>query len=336
MIDTSLASVQKLIVHRVGNKLRDEGIVLSDDETTRSERLDALLMAKFLEPMVQKGQPCELHHETELSLNQVYRTSRAIFEDPESFATLTRALANHLYGVSSHPKIAGGEFLIVLWDGLAVDDRPCQALGLFKIEEISDFLEVTGSDQQLELSEKQGIALHQIQKGALLLANSTKVQVIDNFGKSTQYWMENFLKAAPCESTRSSAQAAGSFLKAVAKKIDSPDRALSLAKQVRENMNDSDDLQFGDLKKISAAFVDAKDLEAITTKVQNKLGYPLAESTPFKSSELARYSKDVTSRSRIMDGVSLVIAGQKVEVTHITVQNNSNRVTATIELQVNE
>jgi 37-kD nucleoid-associated bacterial protein len=336
MIDASLASVQKLIVHRVGNKLREEAMVLSDEESTRSERLDALLMAKFLEPMVQKGQICELHHETELSLNQVYRTARAIFDDPDSFATLTRALANHLYAVSTHPKIGGGELLIVLWDGLAVDEVPRQALGIFKVEEISDFLEVVGTDQQIEITEKQGIALHQIQKGALVLAGGQRVQVIDNLGKSTQYWMENFLKAAPCESARSSAQAAGSFLKAVAKKIDSPERALNLAKQVRENLDDTEDLSFGDLKKISAAFVEAKELDAIATKVQNKLGYPLAESTPFKSSDLARYSKDVTSRARIMDGVSLVIAGPKVEVTHITVQNNSNRVTATIELQVNE
>lgn len=56
MIDISSAKVAKVIVHRVGNKLRDEGFHLSQAECNRSSTLDELLIRDFLAPVVRRGQ----------------------------------------------------------------------------------------------------------------------------------------------------------------------------------------------------------------------------------------------------------------------------------------
>lgn len=55
-MDISSAKVSKVIVHRVGNKLRDEGIHLSPIECQRSGTLDELLLKSLLAPVARNGQ----------------------------------------------------------------------------------------------------------------------------------------------------------------------------------------------------------------------------------------------------------------------------------------
>ena len=43
MIDISSAEVKNLIIHHVGNKLRDEGFTFSKKEAFRTPTLDALI-----------------------------------------------------------------------------------------------------------------------------------------------------------------------------------------------------------------------------------------------------------------------------------------------------
>lgn len=54
MVDISSARIIKLIVHRIGNKLRDEGFTLSDQEAVRTPTLDDLLLKSYLAPASDK------------------------------------------------------------------------------------------------------------------------------------------------------------------------------------------------------------------------------------------------------------------------------------------
>ena len=70
-MDISSAKISKVIVHRVGNKLRDEGIHLSPIECQRSGALDDLLLRNLLAPVVRNGQEYYLTHESDISLNTI-------------------------------------------------------------------------------------------------------------------------------------------------------------------------------------------------------------------------------------------------------------------------
>ena len=83
MIDISTASVSKVIVHRIGNKAREEGYQFSPDEAERPVTLDQLLIKSYLEPMVDDAQVYELHHESDLALNTVHHYANVIFNDKD-------------------------------------------------------------------------------------------------------------------------------------------------------------------------------------------------------------------------------------------------------------
>ena len=80
-LDLSDAKVQKVIVHRVGNKFRDEGIVFSDSESERSSSLNQLLLRNFLIPVVNRGDEYILTHESDIKLNPIKHYSSLVFEN---------------------------------------------------------------------------------------------------------------------------------------------------------------------------------------------------------------------------------------------------------------
>ena len=83
MIDINTASVSKVIVHRIGNKAREEGYQFSPNEAQRTATLDTLLIKNYLEPMVDDAQVYQLHHESDLALNTVHHYANAVFNDKD-------------------------------------------------------------------------------------------------------------------------------------------------------------------------------------------------------------------------------------------------------------
>lgn len=71
MIDISSAKVTKLIVHRIGNKLRDEGFTLSEHEIDHASTLDDLLLRNYLSAGIKQGELYDFYHESDLSLNVI-------------------------------------------------------------------------------------------------------------------------------------------------------------------------------------------------------------------------------------------------------------------------
>lgn len=110
MLDISSVKVKKVIVHRVGNKLRDEGFHISPKECPRSRTLDDLLVKSFLAPVVRSGLQYQLSHESDIALNTINHYTNRIFSDPKKFEASSEAIAKHLYACSTHPNVGGGSF----------------------------------------------------------------------------------------------------------------------------------------------------------------------------------------------------------------------------------
>jgi hypothetical protein len=58
------------------------------------------------------------------------------------FYLISASMARHLYEQSTHPKVKGGELYIVYFEGLPVNGRMHKAIGLYKTENKSLFLDV--------------------------------------------------------------------------------------------------------------------------------------------------------------------------------------------------
>jgi GGDEF domain-containing protein len=334
MIDISATRIKKLIVHQIGNQSRDEGYVLSKSEAERSPTLDELLIKNYLAPLVRQGHPYDFHHESDLSLNTIYHFSALIFDNPEMFNVHSQSIAKHLYSASTHANIGGGEFIVILFDNLITETGTEQALGFFRIEGKSDYLDVKETEESFSVVERIGISLDKIQKGAITLSGGKRVYVVDSLGQKTKYWMNSFLKAALSETPKNCAKAAGNFVKAVSEKVESTDQALAFNKGLEETLSAGDEVSMGEIRHLSERYLNADQVSELLDDVREKAGLGIDDNLAINSQELDRYTRNVRTRARLADGVNVVVAQGKAHISAVDVETTEKGLRAVIDIEL--
>lgn len=336
MFDFSTATVTKLVVHQVGNKLNEEGITISSGESPRSVDLDELLLNSFLIPTLRRGQQYHLYHESDLNLNLVHHYSAQIFADSGVFLEGSEAIARHLYSASTHPNIGGGEFLVILFDNIGGADEPLQALGLFRIESRSNYLEVSDNQGINLVAGRTGVPLEKIQKGAVVLADSSKVFVVDNLGQKTKYWMDDFLKASVSQTPKVCAKAAGALLKAISGQVENPTEALEFGRQLEEQLSEAEEMTVGGLKDLSGQYLSDDEVNQLLDSASQMHGISLDDDLKIESKKLSRYAKDVVTKARIAEGVSLLISDAGTKIRSIDVTQTDSGFQAVVDIKIGE
>jgi hypothetical protein len=96
--------------------------------------------------------------------------------------------------------IKPGEFYVVLFEGLILDGKETEALGIFKSESRETYLKVFPTDDNYLIDQEEGININKLEKGCLIFNTQPEegyvCAVIDTTGKSTdtRYWFDDFLK----------------------------------------------------------------------------------------------------------------------------------------------
>ncbi len=203
MIYFTEASLAQLSIHRAGNKLLDEKIVLSEKSyEIQDDILEKLLMQYFVAPFEKTNEIYRLcHPNDDLDLNEVWHFATAIFNSAESFHENSCQLTKHLYEMSDHPKIKGGELYITLFEKLQVEGELHRAIGIFKSETKETFLKVSLKKQSFQLGyEQEAINIKKLDKGCIIFDTEKdegyKVAIVDQTNRNgdAQYWVDDFLK----------------------------------------------------------------------------------------------------------------------------------------------
>lgn len=188
----------KIIVHKVGNKINQESLILSQKELELPEEMKEMLCDFFLKPFKSQEQFC-FYSDTYLSQNNVYQSVSNIFENPENFIVESENLAQHLYNITESPRIQTGEFFVVYFPAEDSDLGKIEKIGLFKTEKKEPFLKIFPNDNTFDIEKDFGILLSKIDKAALIYNHAKDdgyaVSVIDqNKNGEIYYWFEDFLK----------------------------------------------------------------------------------------------------------------------------------------------
>ena len=215
-------------------------------------------------------------------------------------------------------------------------DGPQQGLGLFRIEGKNDYLDIADDDGSFQVFERVGISLDKIQKGAVVLSGSPKVIVIDSLGQKTKYWLDNFLKAVPSATPKVCAKAAGAFLKAVSRKVESPSDALAFCQKIQESLSGSETLSIGTIRNISSSYLNDDDINGIFAGIRDKVGLEFESNHSFDSRQLTRYAKDVITKAKIAEGINLVISNHDAHVVSLDVKKTKIGIRTTIDIQIKE
>jgi hypothetical protein len=197
------ATLSKLIIHKVGNKVLEEGVNLSGEpvELKGREDLTNVLTSYFLAPF---KDPVfyNFHHVSSLELNEIYTITNSLFESTRGFVKKSKDIANILYEYSSHPKIKSGELYVAYFEECYINNEVTDAIGIFKSETKETFLKITEGETSLEVNYDDGISIKKMEKGCLIYNvdadEGFRVCIVDNQNSSeAQYWKDEFLKLKP-------------------------------------------------------------------------------------------------------------------------------------------
>ncbi|RXQ92148.1 nucleoid-associated protein [Ancylomarina salipaludis] len=198
-VDYTEVEIRNLITHQIGNKLRDEKISLSKEETSTDFETKKLLLKYFLIPLKSDDVYC-FTHPVNLEMNDLFLVISNLFENQNTFLTSSHDIGRLLYEESMHPKIKEGKLNIVYFSNVFLDDEVVDAIGIYKSEKDIPFIRMKAGHSKFDISHEYGFDLKGIDKGCIVFNSSKekgyKILLTDNSNKTVeaQYWKDDFLK----------------------------------------------------------------------------------------------------------------------------------------------
>jgi hypothetical protein len=201
MIAFTEASIAQLSIHKTGNKLSDEPLVLSEQPIQiNDDALSGLLMQYFLSPFEKVKEVYRLSHSSgDLSLNEIFHFAQNMFQSNNEFHSSTEKIAKHLYENAAHPKIKAGELYIAYFNNLQMEGELHDAIGIFKSESKEPYLTIQQEAKEFSIGyEQEAINIKKLDKGCLIFNTEAgegyKVAVTDQTNRSEAvYWIDDFL-----------------------------------------------------------------------------------------------------------------------------------------------
>lgn len=191
--------LSKIIVHKVGNKVNQENLFLSENELQIDDDMKELLTDYFLNAFKSEEQ-FQFYSDSYLTLNPIYSSVSEIFEDKDKFRFESENIAKHLFEITENPRVQGGEVFIVYFEGgITEEGNQIDSIGIFKTENKNPFLKILPIDENYEIEKDYGISLSKLDKGCLIYNTDKEtgfaISVVDTNKNGDQYyWFEDFLK----------------------------------------------------------------------------------------------------------------------------------------------
>ena len=202
MIQFHEIQIQQCIVHKVGNKCEDGGCSLSNVLVNVDEKMHRVLENYFIKSFINNEQYWQFSHISDIELNEVYSYVLSMFQGEKGFIDVSWKIASYLYECTTHPNVKSGDLYVVYIKECILDSEKCDAVGVFKSENLDTFIKVTNIADGYDVEAHQGININKLDKGCLIF-NTKKdegyvVAVVDNTNRSdAKYWVEDFLGVKP-------------------------------------------------------------------------------------------------------------------------------------------
>ncbi len=198
MLNLYNTHIETLSIHRVGNKSRNESQFLSGQPFNLTDEIVPLMKEYFFRPFREKEENYfQFAHEVDLDYNEMFQFASEVFANPSSLHDVSKKITNHLFEQSNHPHIKNGEVYVTYLSNVNIDNNVVDAIGVFKSEVQTDFLQFEEKGTTLEMILQQGINLSKLDKGCLIFnykkEEGYKILSVDSNRYDARYWLENFL-----------------------------------------------------------------------------------------------------------------------------------------------
>lgn len=204
MVNFNNARIEKLVIHKIGNKTIEEGVSLSKSEIIlRDESISDILLSYFSLPF--KSEDLYQFKDKNNHDDSVKESAQLIFENPDEFYIHSANIAKQLYDVSNNPNIKPGELYIVFFNGCTINDEETNAIGIFKSENKDSYIKVFQQNDRFEVEHEEGINIKKLDKGCLIFNSDAEsgyiLKITDNTNKNNEaaYWITDFINAKMIE-----------------------------------------------------------------------------------------------------------------------------------------
>lgn len=294
MVDYSAITIQKLIIHKVGNKQKGIENSISKSLSPLGDEISTNLINYFFTPFSKQTEVYKFYHHSDIKINDLYNYSEKIFRNSQNFVELSQDILTHLYEQSEHPHIKVGEVLIALFDDIIFDDELTQAIGIFKIERRQNYFSFAPSGNSLSIKLNEGASSKKIDKGCLVINSSRedgfKVLSVDNNNYDTEYWKNKFLKVKYVKDfyyhTSNYVDFVKSFSKDIVEKQKGKDEQIAFLNKSINYLTDKDELdiqefanEIFDEPEIRREFIDYKNTYESEKEVEVRDAFPISKNS---------------------------------------------------------
>ena len=197
MIKLNKASISKCILHKVGNKFNSNKNAFSEKPLDFDEVSYDLMLSYLLRPFSSVVESYRFNHHSNINLNEINSYALQLLQDDSNFVEVSKHIVNHLFEQSNSAQIKTGDVLICLFEDIEYDSMFVNAVGIFKIENKSEFFQTYLENNSYDIITQKGIPTKKVDKGCLILNTSDTegniILSVDNNSYDTQYWIKNFL-----------------------------------------------------------------------------------------------------------------------------------------------
>ena len=200
MINYSEAGFSTLSIHSIGNKAKEESLILTDDVLPiHDENIKNLLCKYFFNSFKVPEYFSFTDREENLENNELYKLASGVFADPSTIHAASVDIAKRLYDSTDNANIKSGDLIITYIQDVMIEDELVSAIGIFKSESKDDFLKLLLQSKAYNISSQKGINVNKLDKACIIInsekSEGYKVLATDQkkLNGEAQYWMNDFL-----------------------------------------------------------------------------------------------------------------------------------------------
>jgi hypothetical protein len=320
MIYYSEISINSLIIHSVGNKLKGDTLLLSDSTVILGSELEEVLLKYMITPFKSN----EFYNFNDLQNNAIYKSIKTVFEKPSAFVTESKRIAKHLFEEMKNPKALGGNLFIVYFKNCIVGDETTDAIGIFKSEIADTYLKVKPSNERFAVEREAGINISKLAKGCFIYnfegEDGYLVSIVDKKSRNEEisYWADNFLDIVPRQDEYYQTKNALNCVEEFVSK-DLPDKfdiskadQVDLLNKTLEYFRGNDDFNWTEFESEVFTSDEVKqELDSYKDRYEEYNGIEIAETFPINIPAVKKESRNIKSIIKLDDKFDIIIHKDK-------------------------
>jgi hypothetical protein len=225
MLDFDSCAIEKVVVHHLGNKHNQDGVIASEELCDVGEMLNHMFRTYFFSSFKNVSTFYHFTHPSGMDQHILNNVAFKIFNGGD-FIAASKEILDHLYEQSEHPHVRSGDLFVARFNNVIADDEVVEAFGVFKAERKEQFLSLENDLDAVEVKIEKGLNVNKLDKGVIIFNTNTeegyKAVTVDANNYDAIYWMDDFLSVEVLEDKHYFTKNAINLIKGFAEDIIKP------------------------------------------------------------------------------------------------------------------